>query len=82
MTTYGNAQDGYASYEYTSNGELLSKTLGSEVTTYDYDVLGNLKAVELPDTTSIQYVIDGLGRRVGRKVDGVLEKGFLYKDHF
>ena len=29
---------------------------------------------------TIEYLVDGLGRRVGRLVDGVVDKGFLYKD--
>lgn len=71
---------GGCSYEYTANGELTTKTCGSEVTTYDYDVLGNLLSVTLPNDTKIEYVIDGQDRRIGKKVDGKLMQGFLYKD--
>jgi RHS repeat-associated protein len=80
MTLYGNATDGYADYVYTANGELLSKTLNGETTTYDYDVLGNLRGVTLPDGMEIDYIVDAVGRKVGKKVDGVLEMGLLYKD--
>ena len=34
----------------------------------------------MPDTTQIEYVIDGQNRRVGKKVNGTLVQGFLYKD--
>ncbi|MDH5528300.1 MAG: hypothetical protein OEY97_13470, partial [Nitrospirota bacterium] len=34
---------GAATYAYTANGELLSKTEGANVTAYDYDILGNLR---------------------------------------
>ena len=44
------------------------------------DVFGNLVRVELPDGRVIEYVIDGANRRVGKKVNGVLVKGWLYKD--
>jgi YD repeat-containing protein len=71
---------GGATYDYTDNGELLSKTEGANTTKYDYDVLGNLKKVTLPDTTVIDYVIDGQSRRIGKKVNGTLVQGFLYKD--
>lgn len=71
---------GPATYDYTANGDLLSKTVGSSVTTYEYDALGNLVHVGLPDGTDIDYLIDGRGRRVGKKVDGVLVQGFLYSD--
>ncbi|MCI0563830.1 MAG: hypothetical protein MN733_35595, partial [Nitrososphaera sp.] len=55
-------QYGDSSYTYTANGELLTKTLGTQTTTYDYDVLGNLRAVTLPDGTRIDYLIDGQNR--------------------
>ena len=32
-----------ATYTYTANGELQTKTVGGQTTTYDYDVLGNLR---------------------------------------
>jgi RHS repeat-associated protein len=69
-------------YLYTDNGELLSKThtVSTEATQYTYDVLGNLIAVALPDSTVIDYVIDGQNRRIGKKVNGTLVQGFLYQD--
>ena len=77
LLSYGNY-----TYTYTANGELLSKTdtVTGETTTYDYDVLGNLMSVTLPDGTLIEYVVDGRNRRIGKKVNGVLVQGFLYAD--
>ncbi|MCP4926358.1 MAG: hypothetical protein GY916_10470 [Gammaproteobacteria bacterium] len=69
-----------ASYAYTDNGELLSKTESGTTTDYQYDVLGNLRQATLPGGMIIDYVIDGQNRRVGKKIDGVLTQGFLYKD--
>ena len=69
-----------ASYTYTANGELLTKTEGADTTQYSYDVLGNLLSVTLPDGTLIEYVVDGRNRRIGKKVNGVLTKAWLYKD--
>ena len=74
MLTYG-----AASYTYTAHGELRTKVEGGLTTSYTYDVLGNLTRVELPDGRVIEYLVDGLGRRVGKKVDGVLVKGWLYR---
>ncbi len=71
---------GSNTYTYTANGELQTKTVGSAVTSYQYDVFGNLRTVELPDGTDIEYVIDGRSRRVGKKVNGTLVQGFLYQD--
>ncbi len=75
MTQYDNT-----TYTYTDNGELLTSTTASQTTTYDYDVLGNLVSVTMPDATLIEYIVDGAGRRIGKRVDGVLVQGFLYKD--
>jgi RHS repeat-associated protein len=73
-------QYGETTYSYTDNGELASRTEGSQTTTYQYDELGNLIAVTLPDGTYVEYVIDGQNRRIGRKVNNVLMQGLLYKD--
>ncbi len=69
-----------ATYAYTANGELQGKTDGGQQTSYQYDVMGNLRAVTLPDGTEITYVIDGLNRRVGKQIDGTLTQGWLYQD--
>lgn len=66
-------------YTYSSHGERRTQTVpGVGTTTYGYDALGNLVTVVLPDSTLIEYVIDGLNRRVGRKVNGVLVRGWLW----
>ena len=73
-----------ATYTYTDNGELLTKTEGTEITQYKYDVLGNLLSVQLPDGNLIEYIIDGRNRRIGKKFGApgstVLQKAWLYKD--
>jgi RHS repeat-associated protein len=69
-----------ATYDYTANGELKTKTVGNATTGYHYDVLGNLRQVTLPNGTAIDYVIDGQNRRIGKKRNNVLEQGFLYQD--
>jgi RHS repeat-associated protein len=73
MLTYGGA-----TYSYTDNGDLKTKTDTSGTTTYEYDALSNLRRVDLPDGRVIEYVIDGQNRRVGKKVDGVLERAWIY----
>jgi YD repeat-containing protein len=59
---------------------LKTKTASGAVTTYDCDVLGNLKHVTLPGGAVISYMIDGQNRRIGKKVDGTLVQSFLYQD--
>lgn len=73
-------QYGTATYTYTANGELSSKTVNTQTTLYDYDVLGNLRHVTLPDNTQLDYVIDGQNRRIGKRLNGTLVQGFLYQD--
>jgi RHS repeat-associated protein len=76
------------SYAYTANGELQTKTVNpnnqqpNSVTTYSYDVLGNLRTVVLPasDGRTITYLVDGRNRRIGKKINGTLVQGFLYED--
>lgn len=75
LLTYGNTN-----YYYTDNGELRKKVEASSVTTYDYDLLGNLVHVSLPGNIEIDYLIDGRNRRIGKKVNGVLKRGLLYWD--
>ena len=74
LTNYGST-----TYSYTANGELLSKTNGTQTTGYQYDALGNLLKVTLPNGTVIDYLIDGNNRRIGKKVNGTLAQGFLYQ---
>lgn len=71
---------GIDTYNYTLNGELQSRTTSGVTTTYDYDALGNLVQVTLPGDSEVDYVIDGQNRRIGKKVNGALTQGFLYKD--
>jgi RHS repeat-associated protein len=67
-------------YEYTANGELWKKHEGSATTIYAYDGLGNLRHVELPDGTAIDYVVDGRNRRIGKKVNDALVRQWVYQD--
>jgi RHS repeat-associated protein len=74
LLTYGGT-----AYTYTPAGRLLTRTdPGDLVTTYDYDVVGNLRGVTLPDATEISYGLDGPDRRVQRSVDGTITHRWLY----
>jgi RHS repeat-associated protein len=72
------SQYGSTSYTYTANGELRTRTDAEGTTTYTYDALGNLTAVALPVGTQIEYLIDPLNRRIGKKVDGTLVRRWLW----
>jgi RHS repeat-associated protein len=71
---------GACSFTYKPSGELQTKTCPHRTTTYDYDALGNLRHVALPNATQIDYLIDGHNRRVGKKVNGMLVEGFIYRN--
>ena len=74
-------QFGFATYAYNANGDLQRKSgAPGQITTYQYDALGNLRAVVLPGGTQISYLIDGNNRRIGKQVNGTLIQGFLYQD--
>ena len=68
---------GSTTFQHNAMGQRSSKTAGSDTTTYDYDELGNLMEVFLP-TKTVSYVVDGLNRRVARKVDGTVTNRYLY----
>jgi len=59
---------------------LKTKTAAALVTSYSYDVLGNLKQVTLPGGATLDYVVDGRNRRIGRRINGVSVQGFLHQD--
>jgi RHS repeat-associated protein len=69
-------------FTYTANGELESKlnTDTDEEWLFQYDVLGNLLSVGLPNGDLVEYLVDGVGRRVGKKKNGVLLKQWIYRD--
>jgi len=77
LLTYGTT-----SYTYGSNGELKTKQIGAgSPSKYTYDALGNLMKVVLPSgTDSIEYLIDGQNRRVGRLLNGVVTRRWLYQN--
>jgi len=67
-------------YTHTEGGERLTRTEGADTTLYHYDHASNLREVNLPDGTQIEYLIDGRDRRVGKKINGTVEKTWIYRD--
>ncbi len=61
-------------YTYNRNGELATKTntLLSQITTYSYDVFGQLTSIALPSST-INYEIDPNHRRFGWKIGATVQ---------
>ena len=80
LVTYGTK-----TYTYNAAGDLeqvvdSALPAGQQTTLYQYDALGNLIQVDLPDGRVITYVIDGQNRRIGKKVNGSLVQAWLYQD--
>lgn len=75
LVTYG-----ATSYVHNASGDLKSKTSASGTTDYTYDELGNLTRVTIPNSAPITYVMDGQNRRIGKRVNGTLVKGWLYQN--
>jgi RHS repeat-associated protein len=71
---------GDRTYTHTHHGEVQSWTDSAGTTTLSYDVQGNLLAVGLPSGTTVEYLVDGRNRRIGRKVNGAVTHGWLYQE--
>jgi len=70
---------GTATYQYNVDGFLTKKTDGSDSTSYDYSSRGKLLGVTLPDGTVIDYIHDPLGRRIAKKVNGIITEKYLWQ---
>lgn len=73
LTKYGTT-----TFDYTPKGDIYHRYTSRGTTTYDYDALGALRHVVLPDGRTIEYLVDGFGRRIGKKMDGQLAKQWFY----
>ena len=71
---------GDLTYTYTADGTLFSKTNTNtlDTSTYTYDAFGQLTGVDMPTCPDVGYIIDALGRRVGRTETGQSAQGYLY----
>ena len=58
-----------ASYEYDANGNTVKKTVGTQVTRYEYNARNRLARVILPSGQVASYSYDPFGRRVRKQVD-------------
>jgi RHS repeat-associated protein len=69
-------------FTYTANGELETKTNREtgDAWLFQYDALGNLLTVGLPNGDLVEYLVDAAGRRVGKKKNGVLLKQWIYRN--
>jgi RHS repeat-associated protein len=69
-------------YQYDPDGFLTNKTNSTNPTNkiqYFYSSRGELLTVILPDGKRIDYVCDPLGRRIAKKVNGVVVEKYLWQ---
>ncbi len=70
-------------FEQTENGELLRRSRGNEALELSYDGLGNLLTAVASDAKTaktVDYTMDGFGRRVGKQIGGKFARAWLYVD--
>lgn len=70
---------GDVSYRYDLDGFLTSKTNGADLTQYDYSARGELLNVTLPDGKYIEYTYDPSGRRITKKINGIITEKYLWQ---
>ena len=79
ILTWGTLQ-----FTHNLNGELITITdsanLPAGSTNFTYNVFGHLKSVTLPNGSQINYLLDAFNRRVGKRVNNILTKQFLWQD--
>jgi YD repeat-containing protein len=69
-------------YQYDLDGFLTAKinsTAPADRSLYSYSARGELLTVILPDSKRIDYVCDPLGRRIAKKVNGVVVEKYLWQ---
>lgn len=70
---------GGVTYTYTPRGTLASRADGAGTSTFDYDALGNVVSVTLPDGRNVTYLSDAQTRRAAKAIDGTLQRAWLYQ---
>ena len=70
---------GSTSYQFDVDGFLVSKTIGSDITLYNYSSRGELLRVDLPNGTLIEYIYDPLQRRIAKKINGTVVEKYLWQ---
>ncbi|MBE9484413.1 MAG: hypothetical protein IMY74_06180, partial [Bacteroidetes bacterium] len=70
---------GATAFQYDLDGFLTAKINGTEEAYYTYSSRSELLDVTLPDGRYIEYLHDPIGRRIAKKVDGVIVEKYLWQ---
>ncbi|MEK7699389.1 MAG: RHS repeat-associated core domain-containing protein, partial [Planctomycetota bacterium] len=71
---------GTDSYQFNVDGFLTQKTTASGTTFYNYSSRGELLSVNKSDGTVVSYDNDPFGRRIAKKVNGMITEKYLWAD--
>ncbi|XGC79700.1 RHS repeat domain-containing protein [Bdellovibrio bacteriovorus] len=83
LISYGANQYEYSNFgSLTKRVELRPLTQNPLITEYNYDSIGNLRSVKLPDGRLIEYIIDGQNRRIGKKINGKVVQAFIFQSKY
>ncbi|MDP3261205.1 MAG: RHS repeat-associated core domain-containing protein [Thermodesulfovibrionales bacterium] len=70
---------GTDAYQFDVDGFLTQKTTASGTTTYSYSSRGELLSVTKSDGTVVTYDHDALGRRIAKKINGIVVEKYLWQ---
>ena len=70
---------GDTAYQYDLDGFLTTKMDASGATAYSYSSRGELLKVVLPESKVIEYLHDPQGRRIAKKINGVITEKYLWQ---
>ena len=71
-------QPDYTFYTYDAHGNVATRIVGGTTHTYTWDGEGSLLGVAGTTPGTITYDVDAKGRRVGKRVNGALERQWMY----
>jgi YD repeat-containing protein len=71
-------QPDYTFYTYDAHGNVATRLVGGTTHTYTWDGEGSLLGVAGTTPGTITYDVDAKGRRVGKRVNGTLERQWMY----
>ena len=71
---------GADNYMFDIDGFLTSRTVGANTDTFNYSSRGELLSATLYSGTQITYDHDPLGRRIAKRVNGIITEKYLWQD--
>ncbi|GJQ59641.1 MAG: hypothetical protein SCALA701_24420 [Candidatus Scalindua sp.] len=68
-------------YVFDEDGFLTEKASVTGATSYHYSIRGGLLSVDLANGRSITYDHDPMGRRIAKRIDGIIIEKYLWADN-